>query len=82
MPTELSGLLKSNTVGTLLVCYVSAYNCAQQKALLGPSVVILLYLLISGLTNETPAGDMKRVKHFFTICLLGLLLLEVSHKRK
>jgi len=37
-------------------------------------------LLLSGLTNETSSGTMKRMKHFVTICLLGLLLLEVSHK--
>jgi hypothetical protein len=40
----------------------------------------LLSLLLSGLTNETSSGDMKRMKHFVTICLLGLLLLEVSQK--
>lgn len=38
----------------------------------------LLPILLSGLTYETSSGDMKRMKHYITICLLGLLLLEVS----
>lgn len=62
--------------------FVFPYNCAGENILLHLSILILLYLLISGLTNETSAGDMKRVKHFVTICLLGLLLLEVSYKIK
>jgi hypothetical protein len=40
-----------------------------------------LSILLSGLTSEASSGDMKRMKHFVTICLLGLLLLEVSHKQ-
>jgi hypothetical protein len=40
-----------------------------------------LSILLSGLTSAASSGDMKRMKHFVTICLLGLLLLEVSHKQ-
>jgi hypothetical protein len=61
-----------------LVSNVSPYTCTEENILLHPSFVIEMYLLFSGVTNETSAGDMKRVKHFVTICLLGLLLLEVS----